>query len=108
VDQEFIYRQKDGSSSEVLTADELTRLALNGLLMEETMVANPGWENWVPAWRVPFLQHAFGLSFHEPAPAAATVEEAPAPRPAPGPKTPDPEPVPEPRTVLWNDFLLGT
>ena len=110
---EFIYRRSDGSDSEVMAAEELTRVAMHGLITEETLVANPGWGNWTPAWKVPFLQHAFGLSLVEPVP--LPVEEEPVavrkkivigPKPAEPEPEPEPEPLPEP--VAWDGFLLST
>lgn len=72
----FYFRRADGAESEPLTLDELVELVRSGAVQEETLIRAQGRDDWKPAWRIPALQSAFGLSVSAASPAPAVGARA--------------------------------
>ena len=74
----FQFRKPDGTESELMSEVALLALAHSEVITEETPVREEG-ESWQPAWRMPELRSAFGLS----GAARASFAEEARPRPVP-------------------------
>lgn len=89
----FYFRKTDGTESAPVTLDELVELARSSAVQEETLIRAEGRDDWKPAWRIPALQAAFGLSVTAAVPSRAA--EGPAATPTvPPPPTRSASPAP--------------